>query len=450
MRPSRSRPSGVETEVVDPRTLSPLDLETLSESVEKTGRLVVAHEAPRTGGAGGELVASLVERCFYALRSPPLRVAGSDVVYPPQLLEDVYLPDVGRIAAALRAVDGRLSDTWRSSSSCPTWARASTRPRCWPGRSRPAHQVPGVPAAVRGRVGQGGRRADRAGRRPRASRPCSPRATAHLGDVARGRSTTPRQRGRLRQTERSIVGIVGGAPPAPPIPAAASEAAAAPTRVLAAPFVRKLARERGIRPRGCRGSGPQGRVRIADLDASLASSALPCPNPSARRGNDVPFAGLRKSHRRSHGPRRGAHAPQVTSMDLFDVTELVDARVPCCARRRGRGRALTYLPFLVKACLRRSAPCPRPTPSSTNVSRPSCASATCHIGIATAVPGGLVVPVVRHAERRSLVDLAREIERLVAAARERQTPRRRPRRAAPSPSPASAASTAARCSPRRS
>ncbi len=93
---------GIHAEVIDPRTLSPLDWDTLSESVEKTGRLVVAHEAPRTGGPGGELVAELVERCFYALRSPPLRVAGGDVVYPPQLLEDDYLPNAEHIAAALR------------------------------------------------------------------------------------------------------------------------------------------------------------------------------------------------------------------------------------------------------------------------------------------------------------------------------------------------------------
>jgi pyruvate dehydrogenase E1 component subunit beta len=94
---------GIQAEVIDPRTLSPLDWDTLEGSVEKTGRLVVVHEAPRTGGPGGEVVAQLVERCFYALRAPPQRVAGSDVVYPPQLLEDEYLPDVARIAAALRA-----------------------------------------------------------------------------------------------------------------------------------------------------------------------------------------------------------------------------------------------------------------------------------------------------------------------------------------------------------
>jgi pyruvate dehydrogenase E1 component beta subunit len=93
---------GIETEVVDLRTLAPLDLDTVGASLEKTGRLVVVHEAPRTGGAGAEVVASLVERCFYALRSPPLRVTGFDVVYPAQLLEDVHLPDVSRVASALR------------------------------------------------------------------------------------------------------------------------------------------------------------------------------------------------------------------------------------------------------------------------------------------------------------------------------------------------------------
>jgi pyruvate dehydrogenase E1 component beta subunit len=93
---------GIQTEVVDPRTLSPLDWDTLVGSVDRTGRLVVAHEAPLSGGPGGELVAGLVERCFFGLRSPPQRVAGADVVYPPQLLEDAYLPDADRIAAALR------------------------------------------------------------------------------------------------------------------------------------------------------------------------------------------------------------------------------------------------------------------------------------------------------------------------------------------------------------
>jgi pyruvate dehydrogenase E1 component beta subunit len=94
---------GIQAEVIDPRTLSPLDWDTLEASIARTGRLVVAHEAPRTGGPGGELVANLAERCFYSLKSPPQRVTGSDVVYPPQLLEDEYLPDVAVIAQALRS-----------------------------------------------------------------------------------------------------------------------------------------------------------------------------------------------------------------------------------------------------------------------------------------------------------------------------------------------------------
>jgi len=95
---------GISAEVIDLRTLSPLDWDTLDGSVDKTGRLVVVHEAPRTGGPGAELVASLVEHCFFALRSPPLRVAGDDVVYPPQMLEDVYLPSPSRVIGALRQV----------------------------------------------------------------------------------------------------------------------------------------------------------------------------------------------------------------------------------------------------------------------------------------------------------------------------------------------------------
>ncbi len=93
---------GIDAEVMDLRTLSPLDWPSLEESVDRTGRMVVVHEAPRTGGPGAELVASLVEHCFYALRSPPLRVTGDDVVYPPQLLEDVYLPSAATVEAALR------------------------------------------------------------------------------------------------------------------------------------------------------------------------------------------------------------------------------------------------------------------------------------------------------------------------------------------------------------
>ncbi|NLY95486.1 MAG: alpha-ketoacid dehydrogenase subunit beta [Myxococcales bacterium] len=92
---------GIEVELVDLRTLIPLDLETLEASVNKTGRFVVVHEAPLTSGFGAEIVSRLTERCFYALEAPPIRVTGFDTPFP-YTLEDVYLPLARRIAPALR------------------------------------------------------------------------------------------------------------------------------------------------------------------------------------------------------------------------------------------------------------------------------------------------------------------------------------------------------------
>jgi pyruvate dehydrogenase E1 component beta subunit len=94
---------GVSVELIDLRTLSPLDVETLEASVKKTGRLVVVHEAPLTAGFGAELVATITERCFYSLEAPPVRVAGFDTPFP-YTLEDDYLPLAHRIAPALRKV----------------------------------------------------------------------------------------------------------------------------------------------------------------------------------------------------------------------------------------------------------------------------------------------------------------------------------------------------------
>ena len=96
---------GRDLEVVDLRTLSPLDLDTLAESVERTGRLVVVHEAPVFLGLGAEIAARISERCFYALEAPVLRVGGYHTPYPPSRLEDHYLPDLDRV---LDAVDRAL------------------------------------------------------------------------------------------------------------------------------------------------------------------------------------------------------------------------------------------------------------------------------------------------------------------------------------------------------
>jgi 2-oxoisovalerate dehydrogenase E1 component subunit beta len=88
-------------EVIDLRSLSPLDLDTVTASVRKTGRCVVVHEAPVTGGLGGEIAARVTQECFYHLEAPVLRVGGFSTPYPPSRLEDHFLPDLDRVLDAV-------------------------------------------------------------------------------------------------------------------------------------------------------------------------------------------------------------------------------------------------------------------------------------------------------------------------------------------------------------
>ena len=90
----------VSVEVIDLRTLSPLDRAGILTSVEKTGRAVVVHEAPLTGGFGGEIAATIQERALYSLRAPVRRVTGWDTIFPLKRSEGHYLPTVDRIVSA--------------------------------------------------------------------------------------------------------------------------------------------------------------------------------------------------------------------------------------------------------------------------------------------------------------------------------------------------------------
>ena len=90
-----------DVEVIDLRSLSPFDDETLVESVRRTCRAVVVHEAPGFAGYGAEVAARLTEQCFHYLEAPILRVTGLDVPYPPPQLEHLHLPNAGRILDAI-------------------------------------------------------------------------------------------------------------------------------------------------------------------------------------------------------------------------------------------------------------------------------------------------------------------------------------------------------------
>jgi pyruvate dehydrogenase E1 component beta subunit len=93
--------NGVDAEVIDVRTIQPLDEATIIASVKKTGRAVIVHEAPRSGGWGAEIAARIQEHCLLQLKAPVARVTGYDVPFPYFKLEFEYLPSVGRIVAAV-------------------------------------------------------------------------------------------------------------------------------------------------------------------------------------------------------------------------------------------------------------------------------------------------------------------------------------------------------------
>jgi len=93
---------GVEAEVIDLLTISPLDDETFAASARKTGRVVIVHEAPRSFGPGAEIVSRLIEKSFWYLEAPIARVAGADIIFPLFSREKEYLPGAERIVRAAR------------------------------------------------------------------------------------------------------------------------------------------------------------------------------------------------------------------------------------------------------------------------------------------------------------------------------------------------------------
>ncbi|MDF9278528.1 transketolase C-terminal domain-containing protein [Arthrobacter sp. EH-1B-1] len=95
---------GTSVEVIDLRSISPIDFDTVTESVLKTGRLLIAHEAPTFGGIGGEIAARITERAFLSLEAPVTRVGGFHLPYPTARTEEHYLPDLDRILHSLDTV----------------------------------------------------------------------------------------------------------------------------------------------------------------------------------------------------------------------------------------------------------------------------------------------------------------------------------------------------------
>ncbi len=103
---SRAAALGIDVEVLDLRSLVPLDVEAIAESVARTGRAIVVQEAPKTGGFASEVVATIQDEAFLSLEAPVLRVSGWDAPYPMPLVEDQYVPSVERVLFAIQRTVG--------------------------------------------------------------------------------------------------------------------------------------------------------------------------------------------------------------------------------------------------------------------------------------------------------------------------------------------------------
>jgi pyruvate dehydrogenase E2 component (dihydrolipoyllysine-residue acetyltransferase) len=214
------------------------------------------------------------------------------------------------------------------------------------------------------------------------------------------------------------VGIVGSAPPGagqepPAAPSArdlpseleaASAAVEAGRPVRAAPLVRRVARERGIALENVVGSGPGGRIRVADLEQH------------ADQRERVPLRGVRR-RMAEHMAEAARHVPAVTALETFDVEALVQVRQELLGPAEAEGARLTYLPFIVRATVEALRAVPEANATFDEQEPAILISRQYHIGIAVASPSGLVVPVIKHADRLSLLELANELTRLTSAAR---------------------------------
>lgn len=234
------------------------------------------------------------------------------------------------------------------------------------------------------------------------------------------------------------------APPAaeaaPAAAPAAGAGAAPPAGGLAAPSVRKAARELGIDLRLVQGSGPAGRITLADLqrhqqqaaaalapaarlaapDAAPVDPAPAAPAPALAAGGEesVPLQGLRRriAERMTQSWRS---IPHVTSFAEADATALSSLRGRLHPEAERRGARLTYLPFVIKAVTTALKEHPYLNATFDEAGGRIILKRYYHVGIAMAIPEGLVVPVIRDADRKSIFQLAAELQGLAERARQR-------------------------------
>lgn len=234
-----------------------------------------------------------------------------------------------------------------------------------------------------------------------------------------------------------VIGEAGEKVKAAPKPAEAKKPEApkaapkpVPGRVLATPATRKIARESGVDISKITGTGPGGRVTNEDVQraagqAPAAPAAAPVPGLAApavvsEKGDErIPLTHMRKviADRMVYSV---THIPQACGMDFLDVTKLVELREKEKKNFEPKGVKLTYLPFIVKACAIALKKYPSFNANFDESRNEIVMRKRFNIGIAVDTPDGLMVPVIKDVERKSIIDIAKEIVRLADAARERK------------------------------
>ncbi len=187
--------------------------------------------------------------------------------------------------------------------------------------------------------------------------------------------------------------------------------------ILASPAVRKSAFERGIPLQFVRGTGPDGRILLEDLDRPPAVPASAAPLEFNDDVSEQKIVGLRRriAEKMQESKRQIPHFGYV---EEFDLTELEGLRAELNATRSEKEPKLTLLPFFIKAVVMLVPDFPEVNARFDDTNGILRVHRGVHIGIAAQTPGGLIVPVIRHAERLDIWDCARELARVTAAARD--------------------------------
>lgn len=199
-------------------------------------------------------------------------------------------------------------------------------------------------------------------------------------------------------------------------------------KVLAMPSVRKLARELGVDIAQVKGTGPRGRVTAEDVRRHAGEEparakedrrVVPAAEPIAEEEERIPLRGLRRTIAKRMVESKYT-APHVTIMDEVDAAELVSIRERGKKYAEERGIKLTYLPFIIKAVIAALREFPTLNASIDDEAEEIVIKRHIHMGIATATEDGLIVPVVKHADRKTIFELAEEIANLAERARSRK------------------------------